>query len=78
MVGSQATFILTKTKVDTNYKGPSTERHPVANSCRLLNARKNHCSVRVKFSSPFQTAVLSLLSTLQPAAAVSAVRCVVV
>ena len=59
-----------------SYLPPSisaTERHPVANSRRLLNARKNHCSVRVKLSSPFQTAVLSLLSTLQPAAVVSVV-----
>ena len=60
-------------------RAEATEGPPVANSCRLPSARKNHCSVRVKFYSPFQTAVLSLLSTLQPAAgAVSAVRCVVV
>ena len=61
-----------------SYLPPSisaTERHPVANSLRLLNAWNNHCSVKVKLSPPFQTAVLSLLSTLQPAAVVSAAVC---
>ena len=30
--------------------GFTTECHPVANSCRLFNAQKNHCSVIAKVS----------------------------